>query len=261
MKPLNSLLLIVLIYLSIQAMGLYVGFGLIGLIETGEVQPVVQNPESVESSVHIFLYILVMTGVLLVLLKYRLSIIIKIMLVLAMLMGTSITLSSFIGYPGAFVSLLLVVITFLRKNIMVTNLTLVFTISGIGAWLGASLAVLPALILLIALSIYDIVAVFGTKHMVKLAEMSKGNLPLMFLIPVKDRHLGLGTGDLVIPLTFTVSVLRDYTLGSAVVTAFGGLLGLISLFIYVLHKEKVTLPALPPLTLGLIFGFLVSFIL
>jgi presenilin-like A22 family membrane protease len=79
-------------------------------------------------------------------------------------------------------------------------------------------------------------------------------------VPVGDKMIGLGTGDLAIPLAFTVSVLRDSTVAHAIITSIGGLVGLIILFAYILNKKDIVLPALPPLAAGLIIGYGVGMI-
>ena len=140
------------------------------------------------------------------------------------------------------------------------NGILVLTIAGMGGYLGASLHFIPALLLLLGLSLYDIIAVFGTKHMVTLAKEAKGNIP-MFSIPMKRRFMGMGTGDLAIPSVFSVSVLQDFSMNHALFTVVGGMIGLVSLFIYILKREKVVLPALPPITIGLFLGFLAGWLI
>ena len=95
------------------------------------------------------------------------------------------------------------------------------------AILGISFAILPAFILLIALLIYDAIAVYGTKHMVSLAEVvTDMKLPILLVMPdsagydytaartlkeqraqpVEQREaLFMGLGDIVIPGTLVVS--------------------------------------------------------
>ncbi len=95
------------------------------------------------------------------------------------------------------------------------------------AILGISFAVLPAFILLVALLIYDAIAVYGTKHMVTLAEaVTDMKLPILLVMPdsagydytsaptLKEQRaqpteqreaLFMGLGDVVIPGTLVVS--------------------------------------------------------
>ena len=77
----------------------------------------------------------------------------------------------------------------------------------------------------------------------------------MFLVPVGDRMMGLGAGDVAIPTTFVVSVYAAHGIGYAVPTAYGGLIGVVSLFYYLIDREGATLPALPPITAGLLIGY------
>jgi presenilin-like A22 family membrane protease len=264
MKYKSSLLIAVSIYLLVQGIGLWIsrtgpggGAGIIETVKEGEVlQPVVQNPENPESSLQIFLYVLVSTAVLLILLKYRLGFIIQAFIYFGLFGGLSLTLWGLIGDAGILLAIpLMIIAIWKRQSIVAMDALLILSIPGIGSWLGASLAFIPALILLIGLAVYDLIAVFGTKHMVTLAEGAKGKIPLMFAIPVGDRVLGLGTGDLVIPLVFSVSVLRDYSMTQAIAASLGGLLGLMALFFYILSKKDIVLPALPPITVGLILGY------
>jgi len=256
MKPLYSYIILAVIYLSIMSLGLRVGGQLIFAIDAGIVPPVVSDPEKASSSLTIFAYIIFMTCVLLILLKYGLYWIMKGLLVLSLFGGAFISFSSFTEMLALPLAAAAIIVYYLKqKNIWVTNTLLVFSLSGVGGLIGASLGTTPSLLLILILAAYDLVAVFGTKHMVTLAEGTKERLPLMFSIPLFESNLGLGTGDLVIPLVFTVSVLRDHTLAHASLTAFGGFMGVTALFAYILARGRATLPALPPITLGLICGY------
>jgi len=258
----EPLILIVLLYVSIQLMGLQIGSELIEEIESGEILPVVEEPENPLTSLIIFVYILIGTGILLLLLKFGLYFIIRIMSFFFLLIGLSFTLWFLFGVIGLLLAAALFILSIWKsKNPAIMNIVLIFTIPGIGALFGSSIAFIPALILILILSAYDLVAVFGTKHMITLAEGTKDKIPLMFTIPFGDRFLGLGTGDLAIPLIFSVSVMRDYSFTNAIVTAAGGLIGIVLLFVYILNKKKCALPALPPICAGLIAGFGVSLLI
>ena len=260
-KPLYSLLILAAIYLMVQGIALHVGLDFIPKIISGEIAPLVSEPESPQASGQIFLYILVMTGVMLLLLKFKLGIMIKFFMFLAIFTGISLTLWSF--FPrGWWIFTLLLYTLFLwkRKNTTLVNVVLILTIAGVGGYLGASLHFIPSLLLLLALSVYDIIAVFGTKHMVTLAKGAPGKIP-MFSFPVRNKFMSLGTGDLAMPAVFSVSILQDFSLNHSFFAIAGGLLGLTSLFLYILKREKVVLPALPPITLGLFLGFLLGWII
>ena len=266
---LKPLLAIAIIYILVQGIGLFISQtgpagtpGIVDSVKQGEIPPIVQNPQDIFSSVQILAYVLVSTAVLLILIKYHLQKIIPILVYFSLLGGMFITLTGLVGDVGVILTLLLFILAiWKRNNMFITDVTLIFAIPGIGSWLGASLAFIPSLVLLIGLAIYDLIAVFGTKHMVTIAEEAKGKIPLMVGVPAGERMLGLGTGDLAIPLTFTVSVLRDTTLAHAIITSIGGLIGLIILFAYILNKKDIVLPALPPLAAGLIIGYAIGMII
>ena len=62
----------------------------------------------------------------------------------------------------------------------------ILTAAGAAALFGISLAVLPTILLLVALIAYDYIAVYKTKHMLKLAEgVTDMNLPIIFVLPMK----------------------------------------------------------------------------
>jgi presenilin-like A22 family membrane protease len=224
--------------------------------ETG-ITPIVSDPQSVWSAAEILMYMLFGTALILVLISWRLGIVIKVALLFSFFAGTLFTFEAFVGEPLALVpALLFPLLSLVRKDDTVTaNLALMFTISGVGALLGASLTVLPALILMVLASVYDYLAVFWTKHMVTLAKESMGKYTMMFLIPVEGRVMGLGAGDVALPLTFTTSVLAAHGAAYAIPVAFGGLLGVVSIFYYLRMRKNVTLPALPPISAGLLIGY------
>ncbi len=270
MKYLKPLLITIAIYLLVQGIGLWVTVGGFGvekpmeerIEEEPELQLPIENPEDPYSSLQIFAYVIVSTAILLLFIKLRLEKMIKLFINVAILFGLNITLSSFIGGIAILPALLLVLLRLWKsENLLLMNIVLILTIPGIGSVLGTHLGPVPSLILLFILAVYDIIAVFGTKHMVTLAENAKGKIPLMVAIPVGDRYLGLGTGDLAIPLVFSVSLLREYTIMNSVMTSLGGCLGLIALFIYTTRKKDVVLPALPPIAAGLLLGFGLSLLI
>ncbi len=273
MNKINSILIAVLIYVFIQGTALWISSGGYGIeagviekIDKGEIKAMTENPEDPYSSIYLFIMILLATGLLLLLLKYGLDRIIKIMIVSGFMVGLYFTFSNIFNQViGLTVAMLLTILYALKRNsILVMDFVLLFVIPGIGSILGASLSVIPALIFIIVLSVYDIIAVFGTKHMVKLANLaneSESNIPLMFAIPSEDRYLALGTGDMALPVVFTVALLRNYPMEYSLVTAAGGLIGLVAIVVYILNRKGLALPALPPITVGLLSGFIASILI
>jgi presenilin-like A22 family membrane protease len=160
------------------------------------------------------------------------------------------------------------------------------------AILGISFAILPAFILLIALLVYDAIAVYGTKHMVSLAEVvTDMKLPILMVMPgsagydypsapnlrkVREQPpeerdaLFMGLGDVVIPGTMVVSAFiwlpvhpTVLGIGGNVWAALGALLG--SLVGYAVLMRIVlrgnAQAGLPFLNGGALLGYIVAFVL
>src|SRR6267378_1779003 len=102
----------------------------------------------------------------------------------------------------------------------------IVTAIGVTAILGISFGILPAILLLVALAIYDAWAVYRTKHMITLAdELTSQRLPILLVIPKKAGYsfrqqkslkaqvasgeereaMFMGLGDLIIPGILAVS--------------------------------------------------------
>jgi len=161
---------------------------------------------------------------------------------------------------------------------------------GIVSLLGISLGLLPVLILLIALAIYDALSVYKTKHMLKLADgVVDMGLPLLLIIPKKlpysfienrpkiqdgekkEREAFLiGLGDIIIPGLLPASAfwfLRDdiimlglpANLLVALMAIIGGVVGLLVLMVIVMKGRPQA--GLPLLNAGTIIGFFVGYVL
>ncbi|MEM2138426.1 MAG: presenilin family intramembrane aspartyl protease, partial [Candidatus Anstonellaceae archaeon] len=160
----------------------------------------------------------------------------------------------------------------------VKNAAAIISSGGVAAIFGFSLGFLPTVIFIILLSIYDYVAVFKTKHMIEMArELSTRQLS--FAVTAKElparkanektevyveramregERLDLGTGDLSVPAMISVSA---YPLGPnglvySFAVAVGSTLALYLLLKFV-SKQRVFLPALPPICLGGMLGLLI----
>jgi presenilin-like A22 family membrane protease len=90
---------------------------------------------------------------------------------LAVFLAISLSLGVFLSYYLAFIlALALALIKILKPNVIVHNITEVLMYAGIAVFLVPLLNVLWAFILLIAISLYDVYAVFKSKHMVTMAK-------------------------------------------------------------------------------------------
>ncbi|HYR81113.1 MAG TPA: presenilin family intramembrane aspartyl protease PSH [Thermoplasmata archaeon] len=166
------------------------------------------------------------------------------------------------------------------------------TAAGVTAILGISFGLLPAILLLVALAVYDAWAVYRTKHMITLAdELTSQRLPILLVIPKKAGYsfreqkslkgqiaageereaMFIGLGDLIIPGILSVSAftflndpaLLGRSLGPvapfmtvALGTVIGSLVGFFVLMRYVLKGNPQA--GLPLLNGGALLGFLVT---
>lgn len=160
-----------------------------------------------------------------------------------------------------------------KSSVLIHDLLMILAMAGAGSILGLRMDPKIVVLLLIVFSIYDFIAVYKTKHMVKIAqEMAKKGALIALMIPQKisdfsanlkqiepgGKFLILGGGDIVFPLLFCSSLISQGILRSLIVAAFS-LLGLFASFlIFVFQKQRRPLPALPPIALFSIIGFLIS---
>jgi presenilin-like A22 family membrane protease len=153
------------------------------------------------------------------------------------------------------------------------NLFISFGLAGIAPILGLSFKPEILLIILGALSVYDFIAVYKTKHMIKMAKSMIESGVVMgliiprkieeFLVRVKEvqpggRFIILGGGDIAFPLIFSISLIPYSLFDSMIVSIFsiGGIL--FSLFLFLCQKERKPIPALPPIVLFSIIGYLLT---
>lgn len=165
---------------------------------------------------------------------------------------------------------------------IVTAIAILIATAG-AAYFGSSFSPTSVIIVLIALSIYDYVAVIRTKFMMKFAKKVMSiQLPAAIILPydkntslindginfddVKERSergfMVLGTGDLLFPTVLAVSV-AVYTsmISGIVVGCFIIASYLIMLYImqYSKYSSKIqALPGLPFLCTGAIIGYLIT---
>ncbi|MBN2459230.1 hypothetical protein JXB28_03005 [Candidatus Woesearchaeota archaeon] len=133
------------------------------------------GPRPEMSGLGTFLYIAIglLIGTILILLIIRMKKVNlwKAWFFLAVFMAISLSLGVFLKPVLAFViALALAIFKIYKPNVFVHNLTEVLMYAGIAVFLVPLLNVFWASMLLIAISIYDFIAVFKSKHMVKMAK-------------------------------------------------------------------------------------------
>ena len=304
----KSIAVIILIFLIIQVLGLYIGSEYIQYIKAEVAEPPQIFPgvssESPEISFFLFVYIIVVTGIILFIIKIKKSFL-RGLEAFVVFVSSWLTFSFLIPMPiqniwinlinyllsplgslgyiffnaltlDFIFALILTVWKFLRPTVFSQNVAAIFSGSGVGALLGLSLGIVPCIIFMMILSVYDFVSVFITKHMVNMAK-AVTERPMAFTIaaphkfkeakyiPTKNAkkkiHIfQLGLGDIIIPLMFSVSILNKFTILHSIITVAGSLIALIVLTVIITRKPRA-LPALPFVCTGALAGYLVAIFL
>ena len=160
---------------------------------------------------------------------------------------------------------------------------------GVIGIFGISLNILPVMILLIALAVYDAISVYGTKHMVALADgVTQMRLPILLVIPKKRGYsylrakplkeqledggereaMFMGLGDVIIPGVLIASAFNFLSteavagISGNLLVAMGALVGSVIgfavLMTFVLKGNPQA--GLPLLNGGTIIGYAVAYL-
>jgi presenilin-like A22 family membrane protease len=273
----NHIARIVAMFLLAQFIGLFVGIQLSGNKTYSELNVTPnQQPGDVGNSIIFLLYVIVVAVIVILVIRYMrwASFLFRMLELLTIFTTSSIVFFVVLSYLQVqysyeisfILSVLLVVLKFVYPR--VKNLTAIISSAAVGALFGFSFDIIPTLLFVIFISLYDFIAVFVTKHMVYMAkEMSK--MDLSFSISSKEKRyvkekrkeeefsVELGSGDMAIPLMLAVSAYRmSFSLVDSFAVVLGSTVGLVIVLYYVTTR-KVFLPALPPLCFfGVLFlGF------
>lgn len=230
----------------------------------------------------ILIYFTILILIILLIIRFLKSrsgkeILFKTFFILPVFFGGIIFWSLWIGDIFAFISISILIIWWMRKpNVLLHNFLLLSGMIGVGSFFGLSLDPLLVIILLVIFSIYDVIAVYKTKHMIKMAkEMIEAKaIAGIFLppklseiqTPLKDLKIGgkfliLGGGDIVFPLLLVSSLVPVGILKSFIVAIFATIGLLFSIWIFISQKTRRPIPALPPIALFSIIGYLITRIL
>lgn len=256
-----------------------------------------QNPNDPMDSIFYIAFLLIFTGIILLVIKFGLDRLIK-----AIFMGSiGITIVYVIDpilfyiYPPLDIPFLLLSIgiaayllyrLYVRPEWYLLDVVGVLVAVGVIAILGMSLGILPALVLLIGLALYDAISVYKTKHMIDLAEgVTSMNLPVLLVMPRKKGYklaegidvrkkvdsgeerdaMLMGLGDIIIPGILVASAYVNLpanglsNLWVAMGTMIGGLLGYMALMHFVNKGNPQA--GLPLLNGGSILGYILTYIL
>jgi presenilin-like A22 family membrane protease len=273
----SLLIQLAVIFAITQAIGISIGYAFLearemGIIKTTSI--VNDNPDDSINAAALFVQILVMAGVLILIIRYlpkHKKWLLKLLEIIAT--TTAVFLVAGLLLPSTLAILtavgLLVLRFWMPDDLLLRNAVAVCAASVVGALLGIMLGIVPILLFMIAIAAYDLWAVFGTKHMVEIAEnVTPQNLAFTVAMPTPEHRFELGTGDLVVPLAFATSVMSTtMTLGypAAMFLPAGilvaSLAGIMVTLDIVSKKIGRALPALPIQTVFMIVVYFLHVLL
>lgn len=257
-----------------------------------------EDPSSLENPVIFIAILLGFTIFLLILIKFNLRKVIALVIGLSIFFTFAYIFAALVyaGMGATDAATLIVLVLSVLATLLLYKYPEWYVIDTLGVLIGAgvasifgvSLEVLPVVILLILLAVYDAISVYKTKHMITLAEgVIDLKTPILFVIPKKrdysfirdgigklqgeDGEAGgergafiIGMGDLIMPAILVVSAnvfIKGAKLGGIVnVPALGAIIGSVAGLTVLLYFVMSGKPqaGLPPINGGTILGFLVG---
>ena len=275
----SLLLKLSILFIVTQLIGIAVAVPFISATQTGDYTPtgiVTEDPNDPMNAVGLFGMILVSTAVFLIFLKlfkgvalfkvleaivvFSSSLIVFwTLLEMAMvLLGVWEIFGGLAFFTALTLALALVATrVFLPKNLILRNLSSSVSVAGVGVLIGISLGVIPVIIFLILLTVYDFIAVFKTKHMIHMAKtQAKMKIFPGLMIPsAKKKVAVLGGGDLGLPLIFTGVALKTIGTKALIIPIFSAIA---LYYLMILGKKNKFYPAMPFLTVGCFMGYLIA---
>lgn len=186
--------------------------------------------------------------------------------------GANLFLSLFINSESAFFfAAALVVARFVFPLIFLHNVAFLLSIVAFSSFFSLQLSQTAIVILLAILAVYDVVAVYLTGHMVKMAKsMIESKVIFGFIIPEKIKYnfLGvekakpgegivfLGGGDIGLPLLLVANAAHTDIVQGAILAIFAILGMAFSYWLFISQKFRKPMPALPPISMMTIIGYL-----
>ncbi|AKB84192.1 presenilin family intramembrane aspartyl protease PSH [Methanococcoides methylutens] len=250
----------------------------------------VENPESTANSLYYIGFILVFTFLLLMAIKRNMKWVIQLTILLAVaatvyygfyplffILGFNEMMSNIIAIP---LSIGLTALLYKYPEWYVIDITGIIVAAAASSIFGISFGIIPAIVLLSLLAIYDAISVYKTKHMIDLAEgVMDLKLPILFVIPKKLNYsfikdtlkaegerdaFFMGLGDAVMPTVLVVSANvfiehSGFISYPALGAMIGTLVGFFALTIFVMKGKPQA--GLPFLNGGVILGYIAGALL
>jgi presenilin-like A22 family membrane protease len=251
-------------------------------METNNMQAF-EDPTQVSNSIYYIIMILAFTLVVLIAIKKNMKWIISLFIYLAILstlyyvffaLFTLIpSLAGFEDILSVLISTGLTVLLYRYPEWYIIDILGVCIAGGVSALIGISLSVIPVVVLLILLAVYDAISVYKTKHMITMAEgIMDLKLPILFIIPKhpgysfiketfkegeKREAFFMGLGDAVMPTLLVVSANVFIGNGGISYPVIGAMLGTLAghILLSIVVMKGNPQAGLPFLNTGAILGF------
>jgi len=258
-----------------------------------------EDPSSTANPIIFLLLLLGFTAVLLVLIRFGMRRIIQGIILLSIglsfvyifvaLLSTAIADPAVVLGGSGLLGAAAVLLLLRYPEWYVIDLLGLLLAAGVSAIFGTSLGVVPVLLLLALLAVYDALSVYRTKHMIALAEgVLEQRAPILFVVPKERGYsfirdgvgpvddytpesdgkggrsaLLIGMGDLIMPSILVVSANTflkapgiGFLNGPAIGAIAGSVVGM-ALLLHFVDRGRAH-AGLPPLNGGAILGFLVG---
>lgn len=252
-----------------------------------------ERPE-VKNQSYSFIYItaaiLIGTILVLLLVKFNKPLIWKFWFFVTVWLTLSIAFAAFVNsVTAAVIALLLAILKIYKPDMIIQNISEIFIYGGLAAIFVPILNIFAAFMLLIAISVYDYLSVYKTKHMIRLARFqSKTKVFAGLFIPygkgeinvkenikpeLKKRKIApqrvavLGGGDIGFTLIFAGVVMKGLMLKETIFIGFLKTLiipviaSLALLFLLIKGQENKFYPAMPILSVGCFLGYLIVLVI
>ncbi|MFH8120233.1 MAG: presenilin family intramembrane aspartyl protease [Candidatus Aenigmatarchaeota archaeon] len=271
---------IIILFVISQLIALFVGIFLIANFSFFQNISITEKPSEPLEAFNIIFYIIIGAIILIIVLKFSIirDILILILEFFASIFSSFIVFFVFLIYFGVshadlisiFLSISLYVLKF--YSLTAKNLLAILAAAGVGSIIGFSLDPFPVIVLLFLVSIYDIIAVWFTRHMVDFAKYfskkrtiftvsSVGMGEVEKLIEGKKKlvkkviAMELGSGDIVLPASLAVSSVKFGDIIFPIFVIIGATIGLY-LVIKRAERERKVYPAMPSIAIFSIFSLL-----
>ena len=245
---------------------------------------VFEDPTSIANPFAYMILILVFTGLLLLAMKLKRGWIISGFILLSIAVSIYYVMAAFMSPLLALVpTLAIMLLLHFYPEWYIIDSFGILVCAGISSLFGVSMTILPALLLLVVLAVYDAISVYKTRHMISLAEGAiKMKAPLLFVVPKSrdysfriDQEISnsseetkkrgayfLGLGDAIIPTILVISASWSLPAGGFYglsLPVLGAMLGTYLGFLLLMTTSRDRPQAgLPFLNSGVILGFLMG---